>query len=103
MRQLPTALISLLSVATLVIAHPTDASTPAHASAWRKLVNAIVPRVWNVPVRQSPHAGIAAEEHRHVSSQAAGRYARDVVLRFNLTSVDQALAIKHVANDLFLD
>ncbi|KAF2674103.1 hypothetical protein BT63DRAFT_394620 [Microthyrium microscopicum] len=98
MLRLSTVLSLILLSPALVIAHP---ATPTHTPSWRKLTDSIISRIWPAPdtptTHQSSHSSVKQ------TSLPAALAARDIVLRFNLTSFDQALAIKEAADDLFLD
>jgi extracellular matrix protein 14 len=95
--------ISLLSLALLtpaVLSHPSNTNRSSDPSSWRKFTASVVSRVWPSwgSDKSYSHSDAAAQ-----SNARSARYLNDVVLRFNLTTPDQAWAIKEAAEDLYLD
>lgn len=113
----------LLFVATLspAIAVPTDttdsyqplltSSTPVSypprnvRGSFARLRDSLIHRIWGVPPRR--HENQEKSTHRSPSLSAPAnfrsRYSRDVVLRFKITSEEEAKALADVSDILYLD
>ncbi|OCL07807.1 hypothetical protein AOQ84DRAFT_389275 [Glonium stellatum] len=116
MRQLPLSLLSLLFVTpSLIIAAPPAAQCghPFHALCpepsprpWRRLSDAIIRRIWGLPERQKSlgtPSGEAPIAGGVPSGKLLARYGEDIVMRFNISSADEASALAEASDILFLD
>jgi extracellular matrix protein 14 len=100
MRPSALSLLSLVLLTPAVLSHPSNTNRSSDPSSWRKFTASVISRVWpSWGSHKSYPQGDAAAQ----SNARSSRYLKDVVLRFNLTTPDQALAIKEAAEDLYLD
>jgi extracellular matrix protein 14 len=103
MGQLPIALLSLLCLAPAAITALPPQEHPSPPAPWRRFTNTLISNIWQLPDSQSPIRSTRDGNGRTEASQAAARYGQDIVLRFNLSSADEAHAIADAAQDLYLD
>jgi extracellular matrix protein 14 len=103
MGRLPVALLTLLCLAPAAITALPPQEHPSSPSPWRWFTNTLISKIWQLPDPQSPVRTTPDGNGRTENSQAAARYGQDIVLRFNLSSVDEAQAIADAAQDLYLD
>ncbi|KAJ4294125.1 putative metallocarboxypeptidase ecm14 [Kalmusia sp. IMI 367209] len=110
MRQPPFTVLGLLVLSPwLVAAAPhesirTDASTGSHTPPpWRKLSDAIVGRIWGSPDTQKSLGLDAVSSRRTPGRDLVARYGDDIVLRFTVTTAEEASALADAADILFLD
>jgi extracellular matrix protein 14 len=99
MRPSAASFVSILLFASGGLAHPSTANRSSDTSSWRKFTTSVISRLW--PAWNSHQS--TADTDAAQSAARSARYLQDVVLRFNLTTPDQALAIKEAAEDLYLD
>ena len=125
MRQPAFAVLSLLLlVPSLTTAAPHEASSSpythghdrsaalgAHSNnytprPWRRLSDAIISRIWGLPEKQKSVGGDRHDSDA-TSEQPApkllARYGEDMVLRFNISTTEDASALAEAADVLFLD
>lgn len=118
MRQPTFAVLNLLLFCPWLIAaappsahshHLPKAHTDGHspASSWRQFADAVIHRIWGLPVKQKPLSAI--KSHRpsltggSPSRKLLARYGEDIVIRFNVTSAEEATALAEATETLFLD
>ncbi|KAF2203491.1 putative metallocarboxypeptidase ECM14 [Delitschia confertaspora ATCC 74209] len=115
MRQSTFAVLSLLLFCPSLIAaapptaqcgHAPNAQCPERAShSWRKLSDAIISRVWGLPEKQKVLGNNKALKLANgaPTQNLLARYGEDVVLRFNISSAEEATALAEAIDVLFLD
>jgi extracellular matrix protein 14 len=93
------AAVALLC-ATSVAAVPGAQKHPQQAP-WRRLTNNIISQFWR------PEAEKTVPKHSYASGTRSGRlaarYGQDIVLRFNVSTAAEAIAIADASEDLYLD
>jgi extracellular matrix protein 14 len=101
-------LLSPVSVLAVPPAPPgrLPTSTPQPQATWRRFSNQVIAKLWG-----------QCEEKTHVKTKSNGsksstdsgsrrawaRYGQDIVLRFNVTTPTDAIAIAEASRDLYLD
>jgi extracellular matrix protein 14 len=72
---------------------------------WRRLSDAIVRRIWGLPEKQTTlWTGRDSSHHGAVpDGKLRAQYGEDMVVRFNLSTADEASALAQAADTLFLD
>lgn len=109
MRRPTFAVLSLLLFCPSLIAAAPHESIQSHGDAahsprpWRKLSDAIIRKVWGL---QGPQKSLGADTPSARGTPGrdlVARYGDDIVLRFNITSPDEASALAEAADILFLD
>lgn len=81
----------------LVLAVPYSShctSTPPAVATWRRFSNYIISLLWSAP--KSPVTEVGWPN-------VYSRYGRDIVVRFNISSAEEAAALVEAAEVLFLD
>lgn len=117
--RLPIALLLALPAAflsSLVVAVPSPAaynleqqplSIPSPTfptrSRWRTLSDRLVRTVWGVPQDRNPKSSNAFKTNSYSPPHALARYGGDVVLRFNISTNDEARSLAEAADTLLLD
>ena len=97
------ALLCLAPAAVVAVPpqeHPASSQSP---SPWRRFTNALISNFWHLPAGQSPIRNDQDRKGRTDHGLVAAQYGRDIVLRFNLTTAEEAQAISDAAADLYLD
>ena len=74
-----------------------------HVPFLTKVRNNIVKAIWTVPEQRTSSIGIQSSRASSPSSRAVSRYKDDVVLRFTISSDEEARALRDATNTLFLD
>lgn len=107
MRLLSAALLALLLAVVVPISavpYTTECTVPA---PWKRLSNYIIELIWGRPTntpKLRPLDGInGSNGARKVPGDVLSRYGRDIVVRFNVSSSDDAAALAEAADVLFLD
>lgn len=106
MRHLVATFTAFLALSPSVIfALPTTA-TCERPAPWRRLTNRILSSIWKRPAPQNEvetriHPITGARSGRPDS--LAARYGQDIVLRFNVSTVEEANALAEASEDLYLD
>ncbi|KAF2107159.1 hypothetical protein BDV96DRAFT_589796 [Lophiotrema nucula] len=116
MRRPTYALLSLLLLGpSLLLAAPHtqhcahDATSATHnltPRPWRRLSDAIIRRIWGLPEKQKSlgaHNGDADDEDGTPAGSLLARYGEDMVMRFNISTVEEASALAEATDILFLD
>ncbi|KAF1833548.1 putative metallocarboxypeptidase ECM14 [Decorospora gaudefroyi] len=117
MRQPTFALLSLLFLASsLTTAAPHDTATSPYAAGtyatthnpslrpWRRLSDAIIRRLWRLPDSQKSLAREDAQDGGNaLVDKLVAQYSENVVLRFRIRTAEEARALAHAADVLFLD
>ena len=79
----------------------------SHPSIFNKLRDAVIQAIWEVPSRRQDCNAKSKPKSTTAESSTPqtllARYGGDVVLRFNITSHEEAKALSEAANVLFLD
>ena len=116
MRQPSFAVFSLLLLSPALIAAAPPAAHCSHTfpsachqhsqPAWRRLSNAILGRLWGTPEKQNPLS--AGRQWPPLMGDSPNRkliarYGEDIVLRFNISSAEEAEALAEAVDVLFLD
>lgn len=106
MRQLTSHLFILLCAGpALISAAPSTPQNTRWLSSWRHLPSHV--KSWVLPKQQAPsdlQIQAAIDESRDVSEKfLGGRHGGDMVLRFTVTTEDEAAALAEASNTLFLD
>lgn len=84
---------------------PQQSSRNSHAKSWLSHArDSLIHTIWRIP----PHAGLAKANGKAAavarpSPTLLARYGGDLVLRFDISSVDEAEALSQAINVLFLD
>lgn len=117
MRQPTFAVLSLLLLGpSLITAAPHESARYAHDARitthnhsprpWRKLSDAIIRRIWGLPDKQKS-LGTSNDSVDTADGASAGkllaRYGEDIVVRFNISTAEEASALAEAADILFLD
>ncbi|KAE9977898.1 hypothetical protein EG328_001771 [Venturia inaequalis] len=109
--RLPQAFIlfSLVACPSLVLAVPPAAPSclpkPKQQAPWRRFTNTIVQTIFGLsqqPSTVNPKASYTSSSHG-ASSRISARYGRDVVLRFNVSTPDEARSLAVASEELYLD
>ncbi|KAF2449022.1 putative metallocarboxypeptidase ECM14 [Karstenula rhodostoma CBS 690.94] len=109
MRRPTCAVLSLLLLCPSLIAAAPHDSVPSHHDPshtprpWRKLSDAIIRKVWGLPDAQKSLPVDAGAARGTPGRDVVARYRDDVVLRFTITTPDEADALADAADVLFLD
>ncbi|KAL5417753.1 putative metallocarboxypeptidase ecm14 [Paraphaeosphaeria minitans] len=106
-------LLLLLPLCSSLVAAAPHESTPHHRRdssrtprPWRALSDAIIRKVWGLPDTQKslgPAADAEAARGTPAARHHVARYGDDIVLRFTITTTDEAAALAEAADILFLD
>ncbi|KAF1812466.1 hypothetical protein P152DRAFT_367262, partial [Eremomyces bilateralis CBS 781.70] len=72
---------------------------------WRSVSDSIISAIWGYPKDPTQTAGkdFARSKGDDVASKFLARYGQDMVLRFNVTTAEEAVALAEASNVLFLD
>lgn len=100
------SLAVLCSIATNVIAIPYDAHCSPPPAPWRRLSNLIIETIWGLPdeaSQQLPDDANRSRAGRKLPRDFLARYGHDVVVRFNISTAEEATALSEAADVLFLD
>ena len=109
MRRPTFAALSLLLFCPSLIAAAPHESVPNHGEPnhaprpWRKLSDAIIRKVWGLPETQKSLGADTEAARGTPGRDLVARYGEDIVLRFNITTPDEASALAKAADILFLD
>ncbi|KAF2794357.1 hypothetical protein K505DRAFT_304095 [Melanomma pulvis-pyrius CBS 109.77] len=125
MRQSSFAVLSLLLLGpSLITAAPHDSAPSPYAHdrdispnaagyslnhtprPWRRLSDAIIRRIWGLPEKQKSlgaHGDSTPAHGELPEPQLLARYGEDMVLRFNISTSQDASALAEAADILFLD
>jgi extracellular matrix protein 14 len=116
MRRPTFAVLSLLFLGpTAAAPHDTTAPSPFDAGTyatthnasprpWRRLSDAIIRTIWNLPHDQkSSGCKNAQGAGNAIGDKLVAQYSEDVVLRFKIRTVEEASALAEAADTLFLD
>ncbi|KAF1974190.1 hypothetical protein BU23DRAFT_505616 [Bimuria novae-zelandiae CBS 107.79] len=112
MRQPAFTVLSLLLLCpSLITAAPHESiwydgspSTGNHSPRpWRKLSDAIIRRVWGLPDTQKSLRIDNGPANGTPGRHLVARYGGDIVLRFNITTAEEASALAEATDILFLD
>lgn len=106
MRHLRAAFTAFITLSPAVISALPPTSTCKQAAPWRRFTNRILSSIWRTSGHQNeeqtridPITGARTGR----SSSLAARYGQDIVLRFNISTVEEANAIAEASEDLYLD
>ncbi|KAF2270112.1 hypothetical protein CC78DRAFT_574229 [Lojkania enalia] len=107
------AVLGLLLLSPSLIAAAPPASIHQHARdinhtprPWRRLSDAIIRRIWGLPEQQKGIGGCYSGPPATAdvpASKLLARYGEDIVMRFNISTVEEASALAEAADILFLD
>lgn len=106
MRLLSTTILALLfalAVPIFAVPYTTDCALPA---PWKRFSSYIIELIWGQPKSPSskPLDGFnGSKGARKLPGDVLSRYGRDMVVRFNVSSSDEAAALAEAADVLFLD
>ncbi|KAF2187496.1 putative metallocarboxypeptidase ECM14 [Zopfia rhizophila CBS 207.26] len=117
MRQSTFAVLSLLLLSpSLITAAPQSTqcghhyyNAPCHdhiLRPWRRLSDAIIRRIWGLQEKQMSlgrNNGETVIADGAPARKLVARYGEDIVIRFNISTVDEASALTEASNILFLD
>ena len=100
----PAALVALVAAAPHESLHHDHPSTPtAHAPPpWRRLSDAILRSVWH-PDHPQRTVRVDNAPSKGPGRDLLARYGNDLVLRFTITTPEEAAALAEAADTLFLD
>jgi len=106
MRHLNAAFIALVVACPALISALPSSAAGHQPAPWRRLSNRIISSIWResdsgVPVDARIHPTTGARTPH--SSRLAARYGQDIVLRFSISTAEEANAIAEAAEDLYLD
>ncbi|KAF2763473.1 hypothetical protein EJ05DRAFT_507062 [Pseudovirgaria hyperparasitica] len=84
---------------------PTDSSSPYKTqSSWRRLSNSIIGRIWQASEVQAPiQNNHRTDKSKVLPGKLVASYGQDVVLRFSISSAEEAQSLAEASNILFLD
>ncbi|KAF2100634.1 hypothetical protein NA57DRAFT_74236 [Rhizodiscina lignyota] len=100
---LPIALLSTLASHTLAIPYDSHCAPPA---PWRRLSNLIIEKIWGLSPKASQLSADDTNRSRagrKIPGDFLARYGHDVVLRFNISTAEEATSLSEAADVLFLD
>lgn len=117
MRQSAFAVLSLLLLGpSLIVAAPHEAAGYTHHTStssqqstpapWRRLSDAIIRKIWGLPEKQKSlrtSSGNVHVENGSPDGKLLARYGEDMVIRFNITTAEEASALAEASDILFLD
>lgn len=97
--------ITFSSTLAAAVQTPSTCRQPA---PWRRFTNQLVSYIWGeeqTPRRcdQVPNTDIVGTGSRPQNAVLSARYGQDMVLRFNVSTVEETRAIAEAAEDLYLD
>jgi extracellular matrix protein 14 len=93
------ALVAALICASAVAAPST--STCAQPPSWKRLTTTLIRKIWRPDVDNVVPTPSSTSGGR--SGRLAARYGQDIVLRFNVSTAAEAIAIAEASEDLYLD
>ena len=78
---------------------------PLSRSFFSRLRDGIIRTIWSVPQKERPHSGglVSTVPTSNTPPSLLARYGGDLVLRFTLNSAEEAEALIHAVEVLFLD
>jgi extracellular matrix protein 14 len=82
--------------------HQANTPTSHPPRSWRRLSNAIIQKVWHLEDTQKTVTTDNAPS-KGPGRDLLARYGNDIVLRFTITTADEASALAEAADTLFLD
>ena len=84
--------------------HHHQANTPAShpPRPWRRLSDAILQKIWH-PQESQETLAVDNAPTKGPGRDLLARYGNDIVLRFTITTADEASALAEAADTLFLD
>jgi extracellular matrix protein 14 len=101
----------LLLASSFTTAAPHEALSQGHGLAstshnnpprpWRKLSDAIIRRIWRLPEKDASLKANNGETE--ADGRSLAQYGEDIVLRFNISTAEEASALAEAADILFLD
>ena len=111
---------TLASVSLLLLAHLQLATTAPHDQpalpydvrsnlpnrtppTWRRLSDAIIRKIWSLPDNQKRLGDGTSSTHQAATEQFVAQYGDDIVLRFKISTADEAKALAEASDVLFLD
>ncbi|KAJ4356505.1 putative metallocarboxypeptidase ecm14 [Didymosphaeria variabile] len=109
MRRPTVAVFSLLLLCpSLIAAAPHESISSDHRPSytprpWRKLSDAIIRNVWGLPDTHKSLGTDTPPARGTPDRSLIARYGEDIVLRFKITTPDEASALAEAADILFLD
>jgi extracellular matrix protein 14 len=78
-----------------------ELSTSPQPAPWRRLTNNLISRIWRPEAEKTLPSRSFTPGSR--SGRLAARYGQDIVLRFNISTAAEAVAIAEASEDLYLD
>lgn len=102
---LPSIFALVFLIIAVVHAIPSSPHCPQNAP-WRRFSDFLIEAIWGPSPKSKAKA---IDQYRgyngrqHVPGNFLARYGRDVVLRFNVTTEDEAASLAEAADVLFLD
>ena len=106
MRQLSAALTALVVLSPIAAIALPPSPTCYQTPAWRRLTNRIFSSIWrpsSTQIDREPTIDPFREARTGHSNPLAARYGQDIVLRFNISTADEANALAEASDDLYLD
>lgn len=100
------AFIALIALCPALISALPSFSTCDRPAPWRRLTNRILSSIWRTSDHETavnPRINPITEARAGHSSSLAARYGLDIVLRFNISTAEEANAIAEASEDLYLD
>jgi extracellular matrix protein 14 len=108
--------LAQLGVATAVPSHPDEAFQPAASalpqtrpflSQWRRLSQRVIETIWTQPSRHEENVAkvkkISKTEEQLLPAHTLARYGGDVLLRFNISTEQEAKSLAEASDTLLLD
>lgn len=105
-----------LAVATAVPSHPDDAFQPAASahpqsrpflSQWRRLSQRVIETIWTQPSKSEENVAkvkkTSKTEEQLLPAHTLARYGGDVLLRFNISTEQEAKSLAEASDTLLLD
>ena len=100
---LPLTVLCILASLVAAIPYDTHCAPPA---PWRRLANFIVERIWG-PLPKASHTSLRDSNRSRAGRKIPGdflaRYGHDAVLRFNISTAEEARALSEAAESQYLD
>lgn len=103
MRSIPLALALLCSCPLPTLALPHN---DGQLSSWRRLSNKLFERIWKLPEQRSVEQSgckVSGRAGKDIAGTLLAQYGNDLVLRFNVSTADEATALADASDTLFLD
>jgi hypothetical protein len=106
MKNLISTVTVVVSLCTALITALPPIDTCERPPPWRRLTNRILSSIWSTSTHKSEERlgiDLRTGSSRSHSKSLAARYGEDIVLRFNVSTAEEANALAEASEDLYLD